>query len=81
VTLVLALAERALLLAQDPVPNDAAAAAELRRLVGHAPAPGSILLAAMTAAWDRVEDLSGDGLVLAGRALLLLGMAIDQPRR
>jgi hypothetical protein len=73
------LADRALLLAMDPVPNDRAAAAELRRLAAGVTEPGVALLAAMDVAWRRVGDLAGERLEVAGRALMLLVMAIDEP--
>jgi hypothetical protein len=73
------LPRRALLLAQDPVPDDHAAAAELRRVAGAASDPGRALMDAMTVAWADVGDLAGERLTWAGRALMLLAMAIDQP--
>lgn len=33
----------------------------------------------MSVAWVQMGDLTGQRLALAGRALLLLGMATDQP--
>jgi len=60
---------------QDPVPDNYAAAAELRRVAedAHAGMTGELLLAAMTVAWAKVGDLTGERLEWAGRALLLLG--------
>jgi hypothetical protein len=73
------LADRALLLAEDPVPDEAAAAAELCALAAEDPEPDKVLLAALRLVGERGRA-AGAGLpsLHTGRAARLLVGALDQ---
>jgi hypothetical protein len=73
------LADRALLLAEDPVPNEAAAAAELSALAAQDPEPDRVLLAAVHLVGGRGRA-AGEGTpsLQTRRAARLLVLALDQ---
>jgi hypothetical protein len=73
------LADRALLLAEDPVPNEAAAAAELQALAAQDPEPHRVLLAALRLVGERGRAASPGGPSLqTGQAARLLVIALEQ---
>jgi hypothetical protein len=78
-TVVTELADQALLLAEDPIPDEEAAAAELSALAAREPDPGTALLAALRLVGERGRA-AGDGqpTLQTGRAARLLVLAHER---
>jgi hypothetical protein len=73
------LADRALLLAEDPLPDEDAAAVELAALAGQDPQPASALLAALRLVGERGRATSaGSPSIQTGRAARLLVVALGR---
>ena len=78
-TVVTKLADRALLLAEDPVPDEEAATAELYALAAGDAQPGAVLLAALRLVGERGRAAGGGTPTLqTGRAARLLVLAFER---
>lgn len=78
-TVATKLADRALLLADDPFPDYAAAAEELRAIAAQDPEPETALLAALRLVGERGRAAgAGPPSLRTGRAARLLVIALDQ---
>ena len=78
-TVVTKLADRALLLAEDPIPDEDAAAAELYAIAAEDAQPGAVLLAALRLVGERGRA-AGDGAptLQTGRAARLVVLAFER---